>query len=330
MASKSLRKKSEKRAAIPNPANLSSSPSRPSARSFAKYKMAALLISAAAFACALIFLGISSNMGGVVGVEPSIDRIYDIAVVNEFPHDPNAFTQGLLYAGNDALFESTGLYGHSSVRKVAIRTGKVEAIHKMDYSYFGEGLTLLDDRLFQVNWMTKTGFIYDRNNLSKIGTFINQMKDGWGLAADGKILFGSDGTSTLYQIDPQTMKGVRNHTVKYKGDEVHNLNELEYVAGEIWANVWQTNCIARISVKTGLVLGWIYLPKLREELIASGNTGIDVLNGIAWDQAQNRIFVTGKLWPKLYEIKLQRLKKPFNGDIKRLCMPPAVHFERRP
>ncbi|XP_042037263.1 glutaminyl-peptide cyclotransferase-like isoform X1 [Salvia splendens] len=316
MAIKSLRKKSEKR---PSPS-----------RSFAKYKMAVLLISAVAFACALIFLSISSNMGSVVGVEPSIDRIYDVTVVNEFPHDPNAFTQGLLYAGNDALFESTGLYGHSSVRKVAIPTGKVEAIHKMDYSYFGEGLTLLDDRLFQVNWMTKTGFIYDRNNLSKVSTFINRMKDGWGLAADGQVLFGSDGTSTLYQIDPQTMLVIRNHTVKYKGDEVHNLNELEYVAGEIWANVWQTNCIARISGKTGLVLGWIYLPKLREELIASGNMGIDVLNGIAWDQAQNRIFITGKLWPKLYEIKLQWLKKPFNGDIKRLCMPPAAHFERRP
>ncbi|KAG6409866.1 hypothetical protein SASPL_127908 [Salvia splendens] len=336
MANKSLRKKSEKRPANPSPTNLSTSPSRPSARSFAKYKMAVLLISAVAFACALIFLSISSNMGSVVGVEPSIDRIYDVTVVNEFPHDPNAFTQGLVYAGNDALFESTGLYGHvsmlflclsisvkdfpwiiclidtvtsqdeelllspnftcsyvkwqSSVRKVAIQTGKVEAIHKMDYSYFGEGLTLLDDRLFQVNWMTKTGFIYDRNNLSKVSTFINRMKDGWGLAADGQVLFGSDGTSTLYQIDPQTMLVIRNHTVKYKGNEVHNLNELEYVAGEIWANVWQTNCIARISGKIGLVLGWIYLPKLREELIASGNMGIDVLNGIAWDQAQNRIF----------------------------------------
>ncbi|XP_047969178.1 glutaminyl-peptide cyclotransferase-like isoform X2 [Salvia hispanica] len=313
---KSSGKKSVKRRPpIPNPTNL---------HDHTNYKMAALLVSAAAFAYALtlIFLSISSNS---LGLEPSIDRIYDVQVVNEFPHDPDAFTQGLLYAGNDALFESTGLYGHSSVRKVAIRTGKVEVMHKMDNSYFGEGLTLLGDRLFQVNWLTKTGFIYDRNNLSKVKIFNNQMKDGWGLATDGQVLFGSDGTSTLYQIDPQTMKVVRNHTVKFKGDEVYNLNELEFVAGEVWANVWETDCIARISGKDGLVLGWIYLPKLRKGLVASGNS-IDVLNGIAWDQAQNRIFITGKLWPKLYEIKLQRLKKPFKGDIKKLCMPPAVHF----
>lgn len=265
-------------------------------------------------------------MGSAVGVEPNIDPVYNVKVVNEFPHDPDAFTQGLLYAGNDSLFESTGLYGHSSVRRVAIRTGKVEALHKMDNAYFGEGLTLLGERLFQVNWLTKTGFIYDRNNLSKIKMFTNKMQDGWGLATDGKVLFGSDGTSTLYEMDPRTMRVVGKHTVKYKGDEVHNLNELEYVAGEVWANVWQTDCIARISGKDGAVLGWIYLPNLREELLASGNKGIDVLNGIAWDQAQNRIFVTGKLWPKLYEIKLQRMKKPFKGNIKSLCMPPPVHF----
>ncbi|XP_042036204.1 glutaminyl-peptide cyclotransferase-like [Salvia splendens] len=166
---KSLGKKSVKRRpAIPNPTSLH--------RHRANYKMAALLISAAAFAYALIFLSISSNS---LGLEPSIDLIYDVQVVNEFPHDPDAFTQGLLYAGNDALFESTGLYGHSSVRKVAIRTGKLLEI-----------------------------------------------------------------------------------TLKYKGDEVHNVDELEYVAGEVWANVWQTDCIARISGKDGLVLGWIYLPKL--------------------------------------------------------------------
>ncbi|XP_022863575.1 glutaminyl-peptide cyclotransferase-like isoform X2 [Olea europaea var. sylvestris] len=147
-------------------------------------------------------------------------------VVNEFPHDPNAFTEGLLYAGNDKLFESTGLKGHLSVRKVTLQTGKVEAIHKMQNSYFGEGLTLIGERLFQVTWSEKTGFIYDRNNLSKFKKFTHQMQDGWGLATDGKVIFG-DGTSTLYQINPQTLKVIEAHAVKYKGDEVHNLNELE-------------------------------------------------------------------------------------------------------
>ncbi|KAL0289577.1 UNVERIFIED_CONTAM: Glutaminyl-peptide cyclotransferase [Sesamum angustifolium] len=219
-------------------------------------------------------------MRSALGSEPNVDRIYSAEVVNRFPHDPNAFTQGLLYGGNDTLFESTGLYGHSSVRRVALQTGEVEAIHRMQNSYFGEGLTLFGDKLFQVTWLMKTGFIFGK------------------------------------------------HTVKYKGGEVHNLNELEYVNGEVWANVWQTDCIARLSSQDGVVLGWVYLPNLREELVAAGNMGIDVLNGIAWDEEQNRIFVTGKLWPKLYEIKLHPVEQPSHDDIKRLCMPPPVHFGR--
>ncbi|KAL0328130.1 UNVERIFIED_CONTAM: Glutaminyl-peptide cyclotransferase [Sesamum calycinum] len=154
------------------------------------------------------------------------------------------------------------------------------------------------------------------------------MQDGWGLATDGKVLFGSDGTPTLYRIDPQTLEVVGKHTVKYEGDEVNNLNELEYVNGEVWANVWLTDCIARLSSEDGAVLGWVYLPNLREELVAAGNVGIDVLNGIAWDEERNRIFVTGKLWPKLFEIKLHPVEIPFLDDIKRLCMPPPVHFGR--
>ncbi|KAF3432934.1 hypothetical protein FNV43_RR24036 [Rhamnella rubrinervis] len=251
--------------------------------------------------------------------------IYSIEVVNEFPHDPAAFTQGLLYDGNGILFESTGLYGQSSVRKVALRTGKVEVLQKMDDSDFGEGLTLLGKRLFQVTWMKKTGYIYDRYDLSKFEEFTHQMEDGWGLATDGKVLFGSDGTSTLYKIDPQTLKVTHKGVVKFNGHEVHSLNELEFINGEVWANVWQTDCIARISPEGGNVLGWILLQNLREGLIAAGNKGIDVLNGIAWDSNSSRIFgateivitlscpvfinlyilvtVTGKLWPKLYEIK---------------------------
>lgn len=253
---------------------------------------------------------------------------YDIVtVVNEFPHDPQAFTQGLLYTGNDTLFESTGIYGQSSVRKVALRTGKVKKLQQMDSKLFGEGLTLLNNRLFQVTWLQTTGFIYDLKSLSKIGTFHHGMKDGWGLATDGKVLFGSDGSSTLYQLDPKTFKAVSKHVVYYKGHQVHNLNELEYINGEVWANVYTTDCIVRISPNDGGVLGWILLPNLRNELIKAGNNGIDVLNGIAWDGEKKRIFVTGKLWPKLYEIKLVPMKKPKEeGVIEKLCLRRPINF----
>ncbi|XP_071710652.1 glutaminyl-peptide cyclotransferase-like [Rutidosis leptorrhynchoides] len=253
------------------------------------------------------------------------DLIQSIEIVHEFPHDPNAFTQGLLYGGNDTLLESTGLNGRSSVREVDLQTGKIKALQNMDYSYFGEGLTLLGHRLYQVTWLGKTGFIYDRNNLSNFKSFSHNMKDGWGLATDGKVLFGSDGSSSLYHLNPRTMKVKLEHVVKYKGQEVHNLNELEYINGEVWANIWQSDCIARISPVDGTVIGWILLPELREGLVAAGNR-IDVLNGIAWDEDNKRLFVTGKLWPKLYEIKLQPLRNPLRAPIERLCLRGPVHF----
>ncbi|KAK9103712.1 hypothetical protein Sjap_020966 [Stephania japonica] len=252
-------------------------------------------------------------------------EICSVEVVNEFPHDPKAFTQGLLYGGNDTLFESTGLYGKSSVRQVVLQTGKVEVLQEMNSRYFGEGLTLFGDRLFQVTWLKNTGFIYDRHNLSKYEKFNHQMPDGWGLATDGQVLFGSDGSSILYQLDPSTLKVIGKATVKYKGHMVHNLNELEYVNGEVWANVWQTDCIARISPKDGIVVGWIVLPELRQRLLRHESEfqeigSIDVLNGIAWDEENGRLFVTGKQWPKLYEIKLHPIKGPFVGSIERLCL----------
>ncbi|KAI3731335.1 hypothetical protein L1987_62523 [Smallanthus sonchifolius] len=277
------------------------------------------------------------------------DQIYAIEVVNEFRHDPAAFTQGLLYGGNDTLFESTGLDGFSSVRKVNLQTAKIEALHKMDDTYFGEGLTLLGERLYQLTWLTKTGFIYDRYNLSKFEKFSHDMNDGWGLATDGKVLFGSDGSSSLYKINPQTMEVIQEHVIKYKDHEVNNLNELEYINNEVWANIWQlvsysdtrlnvhlsivtinfkihsniltsqSACVVRISPLDGTVTGWILLPELREGLIRAGYH-IDVLNGIAWDADNNRIFVTGKLWPKIYEIKLHPDKKPLRLPIEKMCL----------
>lgn len=285
------------------------------------YRKISILIPVVFVFASLLILAIFLNIWKTPVSSRRGPQIYTAEIVNEFPHDRNAFTQGLLYAENDTLFESTGLNGKSSVRQVALRTGKVQILQKMDYSYFGEGLTLIGKRLFQVTWLTNTGFIYDRYNLSKFKTFTHQMRDGWGLATDGNVLYGSDGSSTLYQIDPQTLKVTEKHIVKYNGHEVSQLNELEYINGEVWANIWQTDCIARISHKDGAVLGWILLPNLREKLLKAGNRNIDVLNGIAWDSDNKRIFVTGKLWPKLYEIKLHPVKQHFKaGVIEELCV----------
>lgn len=287
-----------------------------------------LTVSVILAVCLIALISISSSRERAFGHSnsPFPDQLYTGEVINEFPHDPDAFTQGLLYAENNTLFESTGLNGRSSIRRVALSTGEVEAIHEMQHSDFGEGLTLLGDRLFQLTWLHNTGYIYDRHNISKFEGFTHEMQDGWGLATDGRILYGSDGSSTLYQLDPHSMKVIKKQTVEYQGQEVPNLNELEYVNGEVWANVWMTDCIARISPKDGMVQGWIILPNLREGLLASGYTRIDVLNGIAWDKDGGRIFVTGKLWPKLYEIKVQPLKTPFKGDIKKMCIPPIAQF----
>ncbi|PHU23149.1 Glutaminyl-peptide cyclotransferase [Capsicum chinense] len=253
---------------------------------------------------------------------------YKVKVINEFPHDPQAYTQGLLYAENNTLFESTGLYGRSSVRKVALLNGKVETLHEMQYSDFGEGLTLLGERLFQLTWLQDTGFIYDRYNFSKFKKFTHHMQDGWGLATDGEVLFGSDGTSTLYKIDPKTMKVIRKQVVKSQGHEVDYLNELEYVKDEVWANVYETDCIARISPKDGTVIGWILLQSLREDLTSKGYKDFEVLNGIAWDRDGDRIFVTGKLWPKIFEIKLLPLapNAPLMGEINNLCIPKPFYL----
>nr|AFK34457.1 unknown [Lotus japonicus] len=282
------------------------------------------LLSFCLVASVVVLLLVSSNSWFVFVHGVSYETI---TVVNEFPHDPEAFTQGLLYTGNDTLFESTGLYGQSSVRKVALRSGKVEELHKMDDSLFGEGLTLINNRLLQVTWLQKTGFIYDHKNLSQLGTFHHDMKDGWGLASDGKVLFGSDGSSTLYQLNPQTFKAVSKHVVYYNGHQVYNLNELEYIHGEVWANVYGADCIVRISPKDGAVLGWILLQSLRKEQIEAGYMGLDVLNGIAWNHEQERIFVTGKLWPKLYEIKVLPIKTPIEeGIIEQLCLRKPFKF----
>ncbi|EFJ15872.1 hypothetical protein SELMODRAFT_47017, partial [Selaginella moellendorffii] len=191
-------------------------------------------------------------------------------IVREYPHDAKAFTQGLLYHGNNTLYESTGLHGESSVREVDLQTGEVWILEK-DWHFgktsnlflrFGDGF-VNSSRFLQVIWQTNKGYLYDEKTLSLLGTFKHPMTDGWGLTHDNKHIIGSDGSSTLYFLDPHNFAEIRRITVKDNGEAVELLNELEYVKGEIWANVWQMNSIARISPKDGRVVGWIVLDALR-------------------------------------------------------------------
>ncbi|MBG0771062.1 MAG: glutaminyl-peptide cyclotransferase [Anaerolineaceae bacterium] len=221
-------------------------------------------------------------------------------VVQSFPHDPQAFTQGLIYE-EGTFYESTGLYGQSSLRQVDVETGEVLSQVDLLGEYFAEGLTDWEDNLIQLTWRENQGFIYDKEDFTQTGTF-EYLTEGWGLTHDGDHLIMSDGTSTLTFLDPETYEVVGTVTVTDQGREITNINELEYVWGEIYANIWQTDDIIRIDPETGEVLGWIDLSGLLPEEERTAET--DVLNGIAFDSHDNRLFVTGKRWPKVYEIRL--------------------------
>lgn len=228
-------------------------------------------------------------------------------VLNIFPHDPQAFTQGLVYH-EGYLYESTGLYGESSLRKVELETGEV--LRKVDLSeaYFAEGLALYEDRLFQLTWREGTGFIYGLEDFSLIDQFVYQT-EGWGLTHDGERLIMSDGTNNLNFLDPNTLQITKTLEVTFMGEEIVRLNELEYIRGEIYANIWQTDYIVRIDPTTGDVLGWIDLGGILPEALRT--PGTDVLNGIAYDAESGRLFVTGKRWHKLFEIRLLPSALPF-------------------
>ena len=225
---------------------------------------------------------------------------YGYEVVNIYPHDPAAFTQGLLF-DEGQLYESTGLYGASSVRRVDLATGQVLSMTTIPAEYFGEGISIVNDRLYQLTWQEQTGFIYNKTTFAPEGRF-RYATEGWGMTFDGKQLIMSDGTARLYFWDPATL--TTTHTIDVYDDQgpVVRLNELEYIQGEIFANIWQTDLIARIDPATGTVTGWIDLTGL---LPAADRTpATDVLNGIAYLPEGERLFVTGKNWPKLFEIRL--------------------------
>lgn len=226
--------------------------------------------------------------------------MYSYRIVNRYPHDPQAFLQGLLYH-NGVLYEGTGWWGRSSIRRVELETGKVLQISKLDKRYFGEGIVLWQDRIIQLTWKSKVGFVYDRNTFEKISEF-KYPTEGWGITHDGQRLIMSDGTDILYFWDPDSFHAIGKLQVRDGDNPVFRLNELEYVKGEIWANVWGTDLIARISPETGQVLSWIDLTGLLDRAQLKDPNA--VLNGIAYDEEGDRIFVTGKLWPTLFEIEL--------------------------
>jgi len=257
----------------------------------------------AALAISAALLSQLAACGGSDSSSRAVDSsAYGYRVVQVFPHDPDAYTQGLIYR-DGALYESTGRNGFSSLRKVRLETGEVLQQHSLDARYFAEGLTDWGDTLVQLTWTSHVGFLYDAAGFAVLDTF-GYIGEGWGLTHDGSQLIMSDGTATLRFLDPKTFEVTRRLTVTANGRPVSNLNELEYVKDEILANIWETDLIARISPQTGFVIDWIDLRALRLEVSATGS--VDVLNGIAYDAAGDRLFVTGKLWPKLFQIQIEK------------------------
>ncbi len=232
--------------------------------------------------------------------EPALHYTYNI--INSFPHDPNAFTQGLLHL-DGVLYEGTGRHGLSTLRKVDLDSGEILMSHALSDQYFGEGITIFEDKIYQLTWQSHTGFVYDQNTFEQLDTF-TYPTEGWGLTHDGQQLIMSDGSNTLFFLDPETLQVTHQiSVVDTQGNPITRLNELEYINGEVYANIWQTNEIVRINPQNGQVTGWINLSGLLDPGMLT--QPVDVLNGIAYDEENGRLFVTGKLWPTLFEIELE-------------------------
>ncbi|MDD3655428.1 MAG: glutaminyl-peptide cyclotransferase [Atribacterota bacterium] len=223
-------------------------------------------------------------------------------IIDIFPHDNTAFTQGLVWKGN-YFYESTGLYGRSSLRKVEIQTGNVLQKYDLPNDYFGEGITIFKDSIYQLTWKEQTGFIYDQETFQLIDTF-SYSYEGWGITHDGKHLIISDGSPVLHFVDPCTMEEVKQVTVYFQKTPVRFINELEYIKGKIFANIWQTKQIAIINTDSGEVTNWLDLGGILDNIEINSSQDIDVLNGIAYDEDKGYLFVTGKFWPNIFQIKI--------------------------
>ncbi|HDQ05281.1 MAG TPA: glutaminyl-peptide cyclotransferase [Candidatus Bathyarchaeota archaeon] len=255
--------------------------------------LAIILATVAAIAVSAVTLVSLGNTP--VDSEP---RHYTHNVVNVYPHDESAFTQGLVFE-DGFLYEGTGLYGQSTLRRVELETGNVTQLHSLADNFFGEGITIFEDRIIQLTWKSGKGFVYDKSSFDLLQEFEYPTDEGWGITHDGNRLIMSDGTATLYFLDPETFQTIGQVEV-YDEEPVMLLNELEYVNGRVYANIWKKDQIAIINPETGNVTGWIDLSGINE----SEKTAENVLNGIAYDQNGDRLFVTGKRWSKLFEIEL--------------------------
>jgi glutamine cyclotransferase len=261
----------------------------------------------AAAVLALLFLGMGGcgrnsalSAAGPAQQAQAPVPVYTYEVVHAWPHDRGAFTEGLLYL-DGMLIESTGLNGSSTLRKVDLGTGRVLQEIRLSAEYFGEGTTVLDGRIYQLTWQSRTGFVYDLGTMKKEGEFSYE-GEGWGLTTDGRSLIMSDGTNRIRFIDPVTFRVKRTISVFNQGQPLEMINELEFIKGEIFANVWQTQFVVRIDPASGRLLGLIDFTGLLPPQDYDEHT--DVLNGIAYDASADRIFVTGKDWPKLFEVRL--------------------------
>ena len=225
---------------------------------------------------------------------------YGYRILNTYPHNINAFTQGLIYH-EGYLYEGTGKNGLSSLSKINLENGEVLMTKRLNRRYFGEGIEVVDNKIYQLTWQSNMVFVWDKINFEQLGTHYNPT-EGWGLAYDGKQLILSDGTSSLRFLDPESFSIQRQVMVTFNGNPLSNINELEYINGEIWANIWQTNIIVRINPDTGVVTSFVDLTGLSDETQLGSNEA--VLNGIAWDAQAGRLFLTGKHWANIFEIEV--------------------------
>jgi glutamine cyclotransferase len=258
------------------------------------------IVGLSALAGAVLVFSCLNLQGCLIPGNSDVIPVYSYNIVNTYPHDRDAFTEGLVFE-NGVLYEGTGLLERSTLRRVELETGDILQIRELSDQFFGEGITIYGDKIIQLTWQSNIGFVYDKNSFELLQEF-NYSTQGWGITHDGTRLIMSDGTSTLHFLDPQTFEEIGHLEVFDNDGSVTRLNELEYVQGQIYANVWQTDWVARIAPETGRVVGWI---DLRGLLTAEDRSEpVDVLNGIAYDAETDRLFVTGKLWPKLFEIEL--------------------------
>ncbi len=248
----------------------------------------------------VFFIYYSSNLE--TSTNSNVIPVYTYKVVKTYPHDRSAFTEGLVFE-DDVLYEGTGLRGYSNLRRVKLETGEILQIRELPPQFFGEGVTIYGNKIIQLTWQSNIGFVYDKYSFKLLQEF-DYPDEGWGITHDGKHLIMSDGTSTLHFLDPETFEEISQIEISANNIPVTRINELEYIQGEIYANIWLTERIARIDPLSGQVVGWIDLKGILSP--EDDSETVDVLNGIAYDAKNDRLLVTGKFWPKLFEIELMR------------------------